>query len=173
MLEVGEETTTEDPAVTVYTNEGSYHQMLVGLMSCLDKQIRVLRCWTLKSKLSPVAGLRFDGWYKVLSYSFKRISTDEDLFRVVAKLRRMEPQTLMREILTIPLPSMLDEWEEYMAIRDDEMRQTLNTGQYEEWHRRERERELSKEDWLIKQAEEEAKAAQEAQRVDPWKGLGY
>lgn len=171
VLEVGQENPTDDPAVTVYTHEGPLRQMLLRLLVCLDKQIRVLRNWTLKSKLAPVAGLRFDGWYKVLSYSHKRISTDEDLFRVIVNLERVKGQTPMVEILTIPLPSMLDEWEEYMAIRDEEMRQTLTTGQYEEWHRRERERELSKEEWLMKLAEEEARVAQEKEAVDPW--LGY
>ena len=140
--------------------------MLLPLLTNLDKPIRVLRNWSLKSKLAPIAGLRFDGWYKVVTYSHKRVSTDCDVFTCDVKLERMNNQPPMRDVLLIPTPSMLDEWEEYMAIRDDYMRNDLTQGQYEEWHRRERYQEMEKEEWLMNLAEEEARHAQEEAILD-------
>ena len=65
-----------------------------------------------------------------------------------------------------PTPSMLDEWEEYLAIRDDEVRTRRGVEEYEAWHRREREEELEREIWLKKTGAEEArKAAEEEEAV--------
>lgn len=170
VLEVGEEFPTSNLTITRYINEGSIYYMLLPLMSTLDKPIRVLRNWTLKSKLAPPAGLRFDGWYTVLSYSHKRISMEADMFRVEVLLCRLGGQVTMARILMVPSPSMLDEWEEYMAIRDDEMRREKSMGEYEEWHRREREGDMERELWLCERAEEEARAAEGngAEVVEAW-----
>ena len=170
VLEVGEEFPTSNLSVTRYINEGSIYYMLLPLMSTLDKPIRVLRNWSLKSKLAPPAGLRFDGWYHILSYSHKRISMEADIFRVEVLLCRQHGQVTMARILMVPTPSMLDEWEEYLAIRDDEMRREKSVQEYEEWHRREREGELERELWLCERAEEEARAVEGngAEIVEAW-----
>ena len=170
VLEVGEEFPTSNISITRYINEGTIYYMLLPLMSCLDRPIRVLRNWTLKSKLAPPAGLRFDGWYTVLSFSHKRISMEEDIFRVEVLIERKKDQVTMARLLMIPSPSMLDEWEEYLAIRDDEMRREKSVGEYEEWHRRQREGELERELWLCERAEEEASAVEGggAEVVEAW-----
>lgn len=95
---------------------------------------------------------------------------EADMFRVEVLLARNEGQVPMARILMVPSPSMLDEWEEYMAIRDDEMRREKTVGEYEEWHRREREGDMERELWLCERAEEEARAVEggHADVVEAW-----
>ncbi len=170
VLEVGEEFPTSFIHTTRYVNEGTIYYMLLPLLSTLDKPIRILRNWTLKSKLAPPAGLRYDGWYDVLSYGFKRVSEEGDTFRIEVLMRRCKRQMEMEKVLMVPTPSMLDEWEEYLAIRDDEMRREKSVAEYEGWHRREREGEFEREMWLCERVEEEAGGLESGGVVRAWEG---
>jgi hypothetical protein len=165
VLEIGEEHVAANRDMSKYVNEGPLYTVMLPLLGTLDKPIRVLRSYTLKSKLAPPAGLRYDGWYRILAYSHRRTSTQKDRFRVEVLFERMGGQVGMEFVLMSPTPSMLDEWEEYLAIRDDEVRTRRGVEEYEAWHRREREEELERDIWLKKMGADEARKAAEEEVV--------
>lgn len=155
-LEVGEEVAMADPHFTKYIYEGPMRTLMVPLLRLLDKQVRVLRVYTLKSQLAPSAGLRYDGLYHIISYSYRRVSTTDERFHVEIVIERGKEQGPMEKVLLVPTPSMLDDWEVYLGIVEEKVRASISIAQYEERQQNETEEELEREAWHQRKAEEEA-----------------
>ncbi|KAL8825834.1 MAG: hypothetical protein Q9170_007640 [Blastenia crenularia] len=104
-----------------YTSHAS-ERGVFKLMSTINGEhrnpIRVLRSWRLQSALAPVAGIRYDGLYRVTGYGVKLrwdSETREDNWRYTFHLKREPGQETMEKALTFPNPDQLDDWEDYKA----------------------------------------------------------
>jgi hypothetical protein len=153
----GQELTTKNPEITKYHHEGPIKEMLLPLLKHLNRPVRIMRKFTLSSKLAPIAGVRYDGIHRISLYSFRRESTEVDRFRCELTLERhMDRKTIaLNGLLAVPTASMLDDWDLYMQIRDDEAKKRCTLKEYEEWHRIEREQELEREKWHVEAVEME------------------
>lgn len=78
-LAFGEEMPTQNPTITRFTHSGRMESMMLPLMRALDKRVQVLRKYTLKSRLAPEAGLRYDGFYDIVLYSLQLLSWEESV----------------------------------------------------------------------------------------------
>lgn len=163
-LAFGEEMPTQKPTITRFTHSGRIETMMVPLMRALDKRVQVLRRYTLKSRLAPEAGLRYDGFYDIVLYSFQRLSWDESVFRVVVEFERCMGQRPMDTVLAVPTPSMLDDWDIYQEIKDDSVRRSVGEAWYRESLSKEREEERDRMSWHQVRADEDRRRAEEDKR---------
>ncbi|KFY37287.1 hypothetical protein V494_04829 [Pseudogymnoascus sp. VKM F-4513 (FW-928)] len=165
-LAFGEELPTKKPAITRFTHSGRIDSMMVPLIRALDKRVQVLRRYTLKSRLAPEAGLRYDGFYDIVTYSLKRLSWDESIFRVVIEFERCMGQRPMDTVLAVPTPSMLDDWEIYQEVKDDSVRRSIGEAWYRESVSKEKEEERDRLSWHQVRADEDERRAAEDRRRD-------
>ncbi|KFZ25299.1 hypothetical protein V502_00223 [Pseudogymnoascus sp. VKM F-4520 (FW-2644)] len=163
-LEYGEEMPTDNPTITRYTHEGRIGNMMLFLLRTLGKRVQVLRKYTLKSRLAPSAGLRYDGFFNVVVYSLKRLSLEDDVFRVDIELERCMGQRPMDTVVGVPTPSMLDDWDIYLEIRDESVRKSIGEQGYRESIGKERDEERKRITWHGRRAEEDARRAEEEER---------
>lgn len=163
-LAFGEEMPTQKPTITRFTHSGRIDSMMLSLMRALDKQVQVLRRYTLKSRLAPEAGLRYDGFYDIVLYSLQRLSWDESVFRVVIEFERCMGQRSMDTVLAVPTPSMLDDWEIYMEVKDDSVRRSIGEAWYRESLTKEREEEKDRLSWHQVRAYEDVRRVEEDKR---------
>jgi hypothetical protein len=163
-LTYGEEVPTDQENVTKYCHEGPIREMMIPLLAKLNKSIKVLRGYTLKSKFAPTTGIRYDGVfvsfafvyetyadqryrYIIKSYSHRRISTKDDKFRLELTLERGPDQRSMDVAMLFPSPSQMDDWELYMTMRDNDVKNRFDSASYENWHNQEAEEEINREEW--------------------------
>jgi hypothetical protein len=163
-LAYGEEMPTHNPTITRYTHEGRISSMMLPLMRALDRRVQVLRKYTLKSRLAPEAGLRYDGFFNIVVYSLKRVSWEESVFRVVIELERCMGQRAMETVVAAPTPSMLDDWDIYLEIKDESVRRSIGEEGYRESASKERKEERERMSWHQRRAEEDARRAEEDRR---------
>lgn len=81
--------------------------------------IRVLRSHTLRSSFSPIAGIRYDGLYKITSYGVNLDPVDKTTIRYELSLQReTDDQPSLREIMKLPRAEEIDDYVEYKRLRD-------------------------------------------------------
>ncbi|POS73559.1 hypothetical protein DHEL01_v208052 [Diaporthe helianthi] len=108
---------------TEYCRRGKQHEMYYNLLTQVGQKTKVLRGFRLKSMYAPVAGLRYDGLYILRSWSFK-LDQATDLYCMRLILERVPGQKSIDEILHIPRPSQLDDWNLYEKLERERIKQT-------------------------------------------------
>ncbi|KAL3427085.1 hypothetical protein PVAG01_00594 [Phlyctema vagabunda] len=126
--------------------KGGLRDMYPNLITHVGREIRVLRGHTLLSKLAPLAGVRYDGLYKIIQYGH-RLCTTTETYRLELTLERVHGQRDMDMILCIPLPSELDDWELYNRILAEDIRVRKGDAAMQEWKEREEGEEHERENW--------------------------
>jgi len=81
---------------STFIKEGTLKQIHVRLMRCKGP-IKVLRGHLLKSKYAPIAGIRYDGEYRVIQYSHK-LDRDTETYTGRIRLARVSLVTDLRLI---------------------------------------------------------------------------
>ncbi|KAH7328458.1 hypothetical protein B0I35DRAFT_473163 [Stachybotrys elegans] len=109
LLKGREEISHEDGLVR-YSKEGTMSEMYVSLIRRVGFQMRILRGHCLMSPLAPEAGIRYDGLYTLRQYGLTR-NPQSDRLTVVLTLERVPGQRPLQEIVSIPRPSQLDDWQ--------------------------------------------------------------
>ncbi|KAI4225381.1 MAG: hypothetical protein L6R36_003961 [Xanthoria steineri] len=103
---------------TPYANDPGAVKLMATIGGEQRSTVRVLRSWRLRSSLAPVAGLRYDGLYRVTGYGVKLMpgsDDSQDTWRYTFHLEREKGQESMEKVLGIPMPDQLDDWEDYRA----------------------------------------------------------
>lgn len=80
-----------------------------------EKVVRVLRSWKLRSKNAPKAGLRYDGLYRILSFSVHL--SPPNTWHTAFTLSRLPTQPSLLEALHIPTSDQLDDWKDYQRLK--------------------------------------------------------
>ncbi|KAF4585661.1 hypothetical protein GQ602_004966 [Ophiocordyceps camponoti-floridani] len=115
-----------------YTRLGQLPDMHLSLLSQVGTPIRILRGYCLRSPLAPKAGIRYDGLYSIRQYGLK-LDDETGLYRVVLTLERVPGQRPMVEVVTIPLPSQIDDWQLFEKYEADMVRQKRGEQAFVEW----------------------------------------
>ncbi|PHH81862.1 hypothetical protein CDD82_7678 [Ophiocordyceps australis] len=116
-----------------YIREGPQSDMHASLLSKVGSQVRVLRGHHLKSWIAPKAGVRYDGLYYVRQWGIKGIEDSPDLVRLVVTLERVANQRSMDEVVVIPYPSQLDDWQLFERYEGEMIRQHRSEPEFLEW----------------------------------------
>ncbi|CAD6574376.1 MAG: hypothetical protein ASARMPREDX12_006570 [Alectoria sarmentosa] len=80
-----------------------------------EKVVRVLRSWKLRSKNAPKAGLRYDGLYRILSFSVRL--SPPNTWHTAFTLSRLPTQPSLLQALHIPTSDQLDDWKDYQRLK--------------------------------------------------------
>ncbi|KAK4230822.1 hypothetical protein QBC38DRAFT_9105 [Podospora fimiseda] len=114
------------------------------LLSQVGNEVRILRGHELRSSLAPEAGIRYDGVWKLsgLKTSLTKDPADPtneklDIHQLELTLERKSDQKHMAEVIKIPTPSQMDDWQLYQQIEERKIGQIQGLGQ--EWLRQRRE----------------------------------
>lgn len=136
-------------------------------MTEIGRTIRILRSYKLHSKYAPASGLRYDGLlviiliiatpvtdkfhrYTLLSWGLK-LEKDTNLYHSRMVFVREEHQRPLEEILIIPMPSQMDDWELYQRIKDDDTMKRLGTETYKYKRYLKEQKSVKREEWLERQ----------------------
>ncbi|KAK4180033.1 hypothetical protein QBC36DRAFT_49776 [Triangularia setosa] len=131
---------------TRYVRTGGLRDMHVELLGLVGKQVRVLRGYLLQSGMAPRVGVRFDGIWKLASYRHKLdLGTGE--YKLELSLERISGQTPMREVLKVPRPSQMDEWNLFEKLEADKVRQTAGEAAAYAWKLQREEARVEREMW--------------------------
>ncbi|KAI6293723.1 hypothetical protein MCOR07_005857 [Pyricularia oryzae] len=134
---------------TVYQRESfSASDMHVSLMTQVGQQIRILRGCQLRSALAPIAGLRYDGLYKIVQYG-QKLDEDTEIYRLALVLERVPEQMPLEELRTIPKPSQLDDWKVYESFEADRLKSLRSHENFLAWKNRKMRDKLEYEQWLV------------------------
>ncbi|KAK4202661.1 hypothetical protein QBC40DRAFT_320986 [Triangularia verruculosa] len=109
---------------TKYVRTGGLKDMHVELLTLVGKHLRVLRGYLLRSGMAPRTGVRFDGIWKLGSYRH-RLDLGSGEYKLELSLERVNngQQMEMREVLKVPRPSQMDEWNLFEKLEADKVRQ--------------------------------------------------
>lgn len=80
-----------------------------------EKVVRVLRSWKLRSKSAPKAGLRYDGLYRIFSFSVHL--SPPNTWYTAFTLTRLKTQPSLLFALHIPTSDQLDDWKDYQRLK--------------------------------------------------------
>ncbi|KAL9130216.1 MAG: hypothetical protein Q9217_001561 [Psora testacea] len=97
-------------------NHGVFGLMKTMASTSSGKVVRIFRTWRLDSRFKPAGGVRYDGLYRILSYSV-RLNPPND-WHYSFMLQREPHQIPLSSILHIPTADQLDDWADYLALRD-------------------------------------------------------
>ncbi|KAG5658752.1 hypothetical protein KAF25_007305 [Fusarium avenaceum] len=122
-LLTGEEYIDENDGYIRYARQGRITDIHVSLVSQPGATFRILRGYRLQSPFAPKAGIRYDGLYKVHRYS-QWYKGDKDIHHMKLTLERVGEQRPIEDILHIPRPSEMDDWELYQKHEGEAIRQT-------------------------------------------------
>ncbi|KAK0669692.1 hypothetical protein QBC41DRAFT_105860 [Cercophora samala] len=130
-----------------YVRTGGLREMHVELLGLVGKQVRVLRGYLLRSGIAPAVGVRFDGIWKLASYRHKLdLGTGE--YKLELALERVaNKQKLMREVLKVPRPSQMDEWNLFEKLEADKVRQVQGEAASYAWKLQREEARVEREMW--------------------------
>ncbi|RDW89484.1 hypothetical protein BP6252_01516 [Coleophoma cylindrospora] len=116
------------------------------LLSHVGRVVRVLRGHGLRSQYAPLAGVRYDGLYKIKKYG-QKLCLEKELYQLELTLERVPAQRSMEELQRIPMPSELDDWQIYMELLAKDIRERKGDVAYNEWKAREEQKEREQEEW--------------------------
>ncbi|KAM0562236.1 hypothetical protein ACHAPJ_002681 [Fusarium lateritium] len=121
-LLTGQENIDFEDGIIKYVREGRITDMHVSLMSQVGSTVRVLRGYRLRSPFAPKAGIRYDGLYKICQYG-QRLNMVSERHRMILTLERVGGQPPIEDILHIPRPSEMDDWELYERFESEKIKQ--------------------------------------------------
>ncbi|KAL2181855.1 uncharacterized protein P884DRAFT_189239, partial [Thermothelomyces heterothallicus CBS 202.75] len=87
------------------------------------KYVCVLRGEQLRSHFAPAVGIRHDGLWKVLGYCEKHWHR-AGRYRLTVDLEKVPGKPSMADLLKVPRPSQLDDWDLYKRL---DIRETIST----------------------------------------------
>ncbi|KAK4639639.1 hypothetical protein QC761_710130 [Podospora bellae-mahoneyi] len=130
-----------------YVRTGGLKEMHVKLITLVGKEVRVLRGYLLQSGIAPGVGVRFDGIWKLASYRHKLdLGTGE--YKLELGLERVaNGQRAMREVLKVPRPSQMDEWDLFEKLEADKVRQVQGEAASYAWRMQREEARVEREIW--------------------------
>ncbi|KAK4186893.1 hypothetical protein QBC35DRAFT_343046, partial [Podospora australis] len=131
---------------TTYIREGLWQDMHIKLISQVGKEIRILRGSFLASSIAPMAGVRYDGLWKLSSYRQKRMG-EGFRYRMELTLERVNDQIQMSEVLKVPKPSHLDDWRLWERVEADFIRQTQGEAAAYAWKLKREKTRHDREQW--------------------------
>ncbi|KAK3332489.1 hypothetical protein B0T19DRAFT_104572 [Cercophora scortea] len=109
---------------TNYIAVGPYKKIHGRLVSKVGKHLHVLRGYELRSEYAPVAGLRYDGLWKITRHSH-RFDTTIGEYRFELGLKRAPQQIWPWQVaLKTPTPSQLDDWQLFEKLEVEKIRQS-------------------------------------------------
>lgn len=123
VIKGNEESTTATDGLIRYSTSGSdpgVIKLTRTILSNVRGVVRVLRSWKLQSPLAPVAGLRYDGLYRVVGYgvTLSQNQAKKDEWKYSFLLRREPYQTSIKEALVHPIADELDDWNDYQQSKN-------------------------------------------------------
>ncbi|PVH78591.1 hypothetical protein DL98DRAFT_239405 [Cadophora sp. DSE1049] len=155
-LLTGEEITGPTLNLFEYTKIGHNVDELMKLMACnRGRPIRILRGSSLKSKYAPAAGVRYDGLHVVKQFGHKLLDETKNVYRCTIMLERSTSQKPFAEVLRLPKPSQLDDWELYKKLMGEEYRKREGEPAFEKWMDLEEEQQADKEQFVKSRALQE------------------
>ncbi|KAJ4292248.1 hypothetical protein N0V88_005879 [Collariella sp. IMI 366227] len=92
-----------------YFREGPLSEMHLALISLTGKPVRVLRGHLLDSVFAPSAGIRNDGIHK--------LDPGTGVYRVEVNMEKVPGQMTLHELMKIPRPSQIDDWQLYQKTK--------------------------------------------------------
>lgn len=107
------------------------------LISQVNKNVRVLRGHHLESLLAPIAGVRYDGLYRITQYTLMDVKGAPRgapiEYVMTLNMSRVSAQLPIAEVERIPTPSDLDLWKLYQEHELRLMRQSLSPEVFTGW----------------------------------------
>ncbi|KAK4143614.1 uncharacterized protein C8A04DRAFT_28605 [Dichotomopilus funicola] len=91
-------------------------QLHPALIPHPGRHVRVLRGYQLRSPFAPAVGIRNDGLWKVLRYGERLIHRASGRYRLEIDLEQVPGQPPMAELMAVPRPSHLDDWDLYRRL---------------------------------------------------------
>ncbi|KAK3682689.1 hypothetical protein B0T22DRAFT_292187 [Podospora appendiculata] len=109
---------------TNYIATGPYKKIHGRLVSKVGKLIHVLRGYELRSEYAPVAGLRYDGLWKITRHSHRFDNTIRE-YKFELGLKRVPRHAIPWQMtLKTPTPSQLDDWHLFEKLEVEKIRQS-------------------------------------------------
>ncbi|KAI9744130.1 MAG: hypothetical protein M1818_002282 [Claussenomyces sp. TS43310] len=151
----GEELEGSSSKEIVYIREGRMKDVGSRLLLHLGKIVRLLRNYTLRSRLAPSAGLRYDGLanlndvyprYKLERYGLK-LNPGTNRYRMTVVLEKVDLKNDTAFLTSIPTASQLDDWEAYRKMEDDHVQAKLGLTEFEKWRTEQWEEEGKRRRW--------------------------
>lgn len=106
------------------------------VLSQVGKEVRILRSHTLRSCISPIVGIRYDGVYKLSEYSHKLHEAAEgkrEMYELKFTLERIYGQKSMDEVLHVPNMSQQDDWCLVQTIQREKIKATQGAAKAHDW----------------------------------------
>ncbi|KAH7188442.1 PUA-like domain-containing protein [Fusarium flagelliforme] len=121
-LLTGQENIDYDDGAIRYVRQGRIRDIHVSLISQVGATFRILRGYRLRSPFAPKAGIRYDGLYTIRRYSqwFNEVS---ERHHMMLTLERVSDQQPIEDVLNIPRPSELDDWDLYQKYESELIKQ--------------------------------------------------
>lgn len=88
--------------------------MFPSLLVQTGRVMRILRGCQLNSSYAPQYGVRYDGLWKLTSY--RHHADSEGVYHLQLTLERLDGQSSMSELVKIPRPSQIDDWNCYSSL---------------------------------------------------------
>ncbi|CAM1505325.1 Fc.00g109620.m01.CDS01 [Cosmosporella sp. VM-42] len=117
-----------------FMKEGRISDMHVSLLTQVGNRIRILRGHRLESPIAPRAGIRYDGVYILRQYG-QRYNEHTNLHRVRLTLERVADQRPIDQVLKIPRPSDLDDWNLFQKFESNVIKAKKGDRGLLEWKR--------------------------------------
>ncbi|KAL9631710.1 MAG: hypothetical protein Q9164_005741, partial [Protoblastenia rupestris] len=140
-----------------------------------EKVVRVLRSWRLNSTWRPRAGIRYDGLYRILSYSVRLIPPNKWCYSFV--LEREINQVPLSCVLNVPSVEQMDDWIEYLALAErgggDKVECVGMEGKDGEIEGEEKQEQEMEEKKKQVEEEEEKKKKEKKENEADWRDSGY
>ncbi|KAH9205779.1 hypothetical protein DL95DRAFT_397359, partial [Leptodontidium sp. 2 PMI_412] len=139
-----------------YTKISQRMDELMKLVACnRGRSIRVLRGSNLKSKYAPKAGIRYDGLHVVKQFGHKLLDENKNIYRFTLMLERASNQRPLHEVLQLPKPSQLDDWDLYKKMMNEDYRMREGDVAFSKWREHEEEQQTDKEQFIKSKALQE------------------
>ncbi|KAM5375905.1 hypothetical protein ACJZ2D_005695 [Fusarium nematophilum] len=146
-LMTGREDIISEDGTTRYIREGKIADMHISLITQVGKKVRILRGHRLKSPYAPKGGTRYDGMYTISQYG-QRLNPKKELHRMILTLEREGGQPPVDDIIHIPRPSELDDWELFQRYEGELIKQKQGEGEFLDWKLGKAEEMIEREQYL-------------------------
>ncbi|KAI5465652.1 PUA-like domain-containing protein [Mariannaea sp. PMI_226] len=146
-LMTGREDVNLSEGIVTYIREGKISDIHLSLISRVGSKIRILRGHKLQSPLAPKAGVRYDGLYKILQYG-QKLDVNTELHQLALKLERVKNQLPVEEVIKIPRPSQLDDWELFEKYEGEMMNQRRGPQAWMDWKMEKAQEKIDREQYM-------------------------
>ncbi|XMA12320.1 hypothetical protein WAI453_005111 [Rhynchosporium graminicola] len=153
----GEEVNGPTNNLFEYTKITQNWDELMKLVGCnRGCPIRLLRGSNLKSKFAPKAGIRYEGLHVIKQFGHKLLDEAKNIYRCTIALERVPGQRPLHEVLKLPAPSQLDDWDLYKKMMNEDYRRCEGDAALSRRTEHEEEQRTDKEQFIKSKALQEA-----------------